>query len=95
MSGGCTGKCCEDFCIANSRFEDIEKWTVQYPLSEIADVMTMLIVIGHREDHDRYTCRYWNPRTRLCTIYNTRPDMCRQYPYDTTCEYCRLRLNQL
>jgi Fe-S-cluster containining protein len=91
----CTGKCCEDFCVGTSRFKDLEDLATQSPLSEIPDIVEMLIVIDHREDHDRYTCRHWNPQTHLCMIYDTRPDMCRQYPYEGTCEHCQLKLNQL
>jgi Fe-S-cluster containining protein len=27
-----------------------------------------------------YRCRHWNERTRLCGIYEERPQMCRDYP---------------
>lgn len=33
-----------------------------------------------------YTCRNWNEETRLCGIYDTRPVMCRDYPYGLPCE---------
>lgn len=48
----------------------------------------MLIVIENREDHDRFTCRYWNPFTRLCTNYENRPYMCSAYPYGDVCYHC-------
>jgi Fe-S-cluster containining protein len=36
-----------------------------------------------------YTCRHFDDRTRLCTIYEERPEMCRDYPYGRNggCEY--------
>ena len=36
-----------------------------------------------------YTCRNFDDATRLCTIYDERPEMCRVYPAscDTGCEY--------
>jgi Fe-S-cluster containining protein len=36
-----------------------------------------------------YTCRHFDDETRLCTIYERRPEMCRDYPYaqDGGCEY--------
>jgi len=30
---------------------------------------------------DLYTCRHWDEETRLCGVYVTRPNMCRDYPY--------------
>lgn len=36
-----------------------------------------------------YTCRHFDEGTRLCAIYEQRPEMCRDYPYgnDGGCEY--------
>jgi Fe-S-cluster containining protein len=36
-----------------------------------------------------YTCRHFDDRTRLCTIYERRPEMCRDFPYghEGGCEY--------
>jgi Fe-S-cluster containining protein len=36
-----------------------------------------------------YTCRHFDDETRLCTIYEQRPEMCRDYPYGHNggCEY--------
>jgi Fe-S-cluster containining protein len=28
-----------------------------------------------------FTCRHWDEQTRLCTVYDKRPKMCRDYPY--------------
>lgn len=33
------------------------------------------------------TCRHWDTSTRLCTAYETRPHMCREYPYYGECDY--------
>lgn len=33
------------------------------------------------------TCRHWDIETRLCTVYEQRPRMCRDYPYGRTCDY--------
>lgn len=33
------------------------------------------------------TCRHWDTETRLCTAYETRPEMCRNYPYLGSCDY--------
>lgn len=34
-----------------------------------------------------YTCRHWDEDTRLCGIYEDRPKMCRDYPYDNPCQH--------
>jgi Fe-S-cluster containining protein len=34
------------------------------------------------------TCRHWDRETRLCTVYDQRPSMCREYPYYASdCDY--------
>lgn len=32
-------------------------------------------------------CMFLNQETRKCTIYNARPDVCREFPDDTRCAY--------
>src|ERR1019366_288079 len=32
-----------------------------------------------------FSCRHWDTETRLCTAYEARPDMCRDYPYGGPC----------
>lgn len=34
-----------------------------------------------------FTCRNWDEESRLCKIYETRPQMCRGYPYGKLCEH--------
>jgi Fe-S-cluster containining protein len=38
-----------------------------------------------------YTCRHWDETTRLCTVYEQRPRVCRDYPYDLECGHCGYR----
>lgn len=47
------------------------------PLPELAD--------GKREY--RYRCKHWDPATGDCTIYDIRPQMCRDYPGEKGCNY--------
>ena len=35
----------------------------------------------------RFTCRHWDEDTRLCTDYENRPEMCRDYPYHHECRH--------
>lgn len=33
------------------------------------------------DEGERYfTCKHWDPSTRLCTVYEERPKMCRDHP---------------
>jgi Fe-S-cluster containining protein len=34
-----------------------------------------------------FTCRHWDEQTRLCRVYERRPEMCRGYPYERPCEH--------
>ena len=34
-----------------------------------------------------YTCKNFDKKTRKCTIYEIRPQMCREYPYGRGCNY--------
>lgn len=69
---GCTGDCCADFYL------DPEIQLAVMGGQEVDDqtIRVMLIPLG--EDH--FTCRHWNPETKLCGIYETRPAMCRDFP---------------
>lgn len=39
------------------------------------------------EGYKAYTCRHWDEETRLCTVYEDRPQMCRDYPYNRECQH--------
>lgn len=34
-----------------------------------------------------YTCKHFDPATDNCTIYEIRPQVCRDYPYERSCNY--------
>lgn len=40
-----------------------------------------------KEEGHFFTCRHWDEDTLLCTIYPTRPLMCKGYPYGRPCEH--------
>lgn len=40
------------------------------------------------EQRELFTCRHWNEETRLCGIYEDRPRMCADYPYQGKCSAC-------
>lgn len=40
---------------------------------------------GVAAEQSLYTCSWWDEETRLCTNYDERPTMCRDYPYAGKC----------
>jgi Fe-S-cluster containining protein len=44
-----------------------------------------------------YTCRFFDPQERLCTVYNRRPGFCRRYAVDHECTYpgCTRLVNKM
>lgn len=34
-----------------------------------------------------YTCRHWDTETKLCTVYDERPWLCRDFPYQGACHH--------
>lgn len=45
-------------------------------------------VLRHRKDHVyESVCRFLDRETRRCTVYEARPEICREYPGSTRCGY--------
>ena len=42
---------------------------------------------GRERAHHYYTCKHFDKKARQCSIYEMRPQMCREYPYGSTCNY--------
>ena len=79
MTSPCTGECCSDFILS------------QAPNSDTPDdklIRAMVIPNGKGKGH--FTCRFWDEETRLCLIYQSRPQMCRDFPdaYSGPCSFC-------
>lgn len=98
----CDGRCCERFFFPKTIEEmevlkealqsgsKIEELTPNY-----ATIIDMVIPIEPHENPDSegnvgawYTCSHWDTETRKCQIYETRPLMCRGYPYGKECTSC-------
>src|SRR5690606_18278541 len=45
------------------------------------------ILRHHKDDIYGTICRFFDRKTRRCTVYVARPDVCRQYPNGSTCGY--------
>ena len=46
-------------------------------------------ILRHQRDEDAYgtVCRFLDRETRMCTIYDARPAICRDYPGTKRCGY--------
>lgn len=101
MSDSCAGECCAVFPLASAdRMRAGTSTDVEAPF--ILDMIVPLspdeaaaryVQLGYgpipellEGRVDLYTCRHWSEETRLCGVYEQRPVMCRDYPYNHPCE---------
>ncbi len=47
----------------------------------------MMDLLHPQDKHHYYTCKHFDTEGRNCTIYDDRPSMCREYPYEHRCKY--------
>ena len=84
----CTGHCCRRFPIGDST---PEQWADPLWFGKAKDgqfIADMLISLGTDDTGKyHYTCRHFNVETGNCMAYESRPDMCRDYPYGNPCEH--------
>ncbi len=47
------------------------------------------IILGgkYKQPKHYYSCKHFDPKAKLCTIYEMRPAMCRNYPNGHECNY--------
>lgn len=63
---------------------------------EFDKYVDMLIVIGpYEHGGELFTCRHWDPVTKMCNGYVGRPELCSDYPYREACRHCWLTHTQL
>lgn len=89
----CPGYCCTHEIINVTR-RDVERLAQRFGLErEVAEQRFTKVVDGtrslrHRRDEVyKYACRFLDPETRRCTVYEHRPEVCRQYPHGKVCGY--------
>jgi Fe-S-cluster containining protein len=72
-----------DMVIPLTRPQALRRWrkfvSIDRPLP------TIPVIAGN--ERATFTCRHWDEKTRLCGIYEQRPDMCRRYPYGSPCSH--------
>ena len=83
---GCTGQCCERFCMPiDPTADDFDP--ARY--DDGAQIAAMVIELEPEPKGSKaWTCRHFDTESRRCGIYEDRPAMCRRYPNDGTCGYC-------
>lgn len=89
MSSRCTGHCCRRFTI--------DLGLLTHPEARVVEgdyIRDMVVPLEPTEDDDdRWycTCRHFDGRD--CTAYESRPPMCKDYPYGRSCTYdgCTLK----
>jgi Fe-S-cluster containining protein len=98
----CNGRCCAVFHLSRpaDKLDELRETVIDgAKIADMAIALTVDEAIARRERFEIppprsnetaggwYTCRHWDEATRLCTIYEERPEMCRDYPYDAECEH--------
>lgn len=83
----CTGHCCRSFPVCGTTPEEWADPKWYGTKQDGAYISDMLIHLGHNGKQDYYTCRHFNPDTGDCKQYESRPAMCRDYPYGSECEH--------
>ena len=90
----CPGYCCSyEYIIVTKR--DVKRLGKRFDLSaeEAETKFTKMVegygrVLKHRKDTVyKSTCRFFHPTKRLCTVYEHRPNVCREYPDARHCGY--------
>jgi Fe-S-cluster containining protein len=65
---------------------------IELPHEEVMDLgqeFDLWKAIDNKPDgsYPMYTCRHWDPSSKLCMAYEKRPRMCAEFPYDKSCEH--------
>ncbi len=90
----CPGYCCSyDYIIVTKR--DVARLGKRFDLTpeKAEKKFTKMVkgygrVLKHRKDTVyKSTCRFFHPTKRQCTVYEHRPNVCREYPDGRRCGY--------
>jgi len=100
MADKCMGHCCMDVGLFNSP-DELESlyqrclYSTRKPLN--IDLTYPMLTFYKKDrchpslgdvsaDVYHYTCKHFDSETKLCTIYDIRPQMCRDYPENNKCD---------
>ncbi len=89
----CTGNCCRAFTTEKPYAEIQREYELsrtrpeQVTIPDVATVASMLIPLGVFRGQELFTCKHHDTKSGNCTIYETRPQMCRGFPGANPCPY--------
>jgi len=95
--GQCPGYCCS-YDYIETKPSDVRRLAKHHDLEvdvarerftkEVEHEGETIRVLRHRKDHVyKSMCMFFDQDERRCTIYEGRPQVCRDYPNGTTCGY--------
>ena len=87
----CVGHCCRGFSLEHPYSTvqaEFEAWkaTGSSKIPNVEAIHAMLVPLGVFRGQELFTCRHLSPEGN-CTIYETRPKMCRDFPGPNPCPY--------
>jgi Fe-S-cluster containining protein len=87
----CVGHCCRGFSLEHPYArvqEEYARWRAGEPtaIPDIGVIGAMLVPLGVFRKQELFTCRHLG-KSGDCTIYETRPRMCRDFPGPNPCAY--------
>lgn len=89
----CTGHCCRGFSLEHPHEvvkREFAKWKTDPSTSTLIPnveiIADMLVPLGVFRGQELFTCRHLSKEGN-CTIYETRPKMCRDFPGPDPCKY--------
>ncbi len=96
MGDRCTGQCCRAFFLPYSP-EALDALAARQPDEETLQVHGMVVHLGLFDVNPAgglnpvpchyYTCKHFDEPSGNCGIYETRPKMCRDFPYGKPCPF--------
>jgi len=87
----CTGHCCRGFSLEHPHevvkleLEKIKAGKTSF-IPDVETIANMLIPLGTFRGQELFTCRHLSKEGN-CTIYESRPQMCRDFPGPDPCKY--------
>lgn len=84
----CPARCCEQLAL-HPTIEMVERFAMNGS-AESDFVLDMLLERSDlpSEPEPFYACKHLDRATKRCTVYEIRPQMCRDYPGDAPCKWC-------
>jgi len=99
VSDRCTGHCCRDFHVGAHSYDELRRAYVARKLGRsdferddgtrmphLADILTLFPMLIPNAEDRHYHCAHIRPDGD-CAIYESRPQMCRDYPYGRRCTF--------